>query len=139
MLKTGLDYPYVAKAMGGGLRNTLKAVDGIVAKRMMVGWGGKVAVIGRNMDDRVKKFAAGIKAETFSPTQEALDMFKKGDGSLLMKENKAWVQKLKDEGYTVYDVGLDPKYSNPHITGRNDQSKGEFYQMETKEIFNDKN
>ena len=126
----GIDYSTVRKWMGGGIKQVTTQSGGIVSTRMAQGWSSKVAVIGRNMDDRVKKFADGIGAEVFSPTQKALEMAKKGDSSLLMQENKAWVKKLQDEGYTVYDTGLDPNWVKKGNT-----SKGEFYEMETKELF----
>jgi hypothetical protein len=49
-----------------------------------------------------------------------------------LANNKKWIQGLKDEGYTIYDIGLDPKY-----TAKGDYSKGDYYDMETKEVFGD--
>ena len=45
-----------------------------------------------------------------------------------LANNKAWIQGLKEQGYTIYDLGTGPK---------SDQ-KGVFYGMETREIFGDK-
>ncbi|HEY8396597.1 MAG TPA: hypothetical protein VIK80_01570 [Flavihumibacter sp.] len=39
--------------------------------------------------------AAGIGAETLNPTKEAMDLYKKGVASLLMKENKEWHKNKK--------------------------------------------
>ena len=83
------------------------------------------------MEERVKSFARGIKAETFKPSKKASELYRKGDDTLLMKENKKWVKKIKDKGYTVYDVGLDPEF-----TSTGNMKKGDFYKMETKELFN---
>ena len=49
-----------------------------------------------------------------------------------MRENKAWAARIKKEGYTVYDIGLDPKY-----TSGGNFDKGPFYGMESLEIFGD--
>jgi len=116
----------------------IKPVDNLVAnnikaKRVLVGKNnGKIAVVGRGMDKRVNVFAEGIGAETFKPSKKALGLYDKGDKSLLMKENKKWIKRIKRKGYTVYDVGLDPKF-----TAKSDFSKGDFYEMETKELFGD--
>jgi len=107
-------------------------VGDVVADRMLVGEGDKVAVIGRNMTDRVQKFADGIGAETFKPSDEALEALANGDNTLLMTENTTWANKLVDEGYSVIDVGLDPKYTN-----QGNLDKGSYYQMETEVIFGD--
>jgi len=45
---------------------------------------------------------------------------------------QAWAEKIKNGGYAVIDVGLDPKYAN---VGNTD--KGPFYTMETHELFGD--
>ena len=54
---------------------------------------------------------------------------------------KKSIQKLKDENYTVFDVGLDPKYTSKGDYYQSPQStdfnKGDFYEMESKELFGD--
>ncbi len=124
----GVNYRTAMEIMGGGVKSINKTVNGITSRRMIKGWAnGKVAVIGRGMDKRVSVFANGIDAEIFTPSKKAMNMFNNGDDSLLYNENKAWIRKLKDNGYTIYDTGTGP-ISN---------QKGKFYGMETKEIFGD--
>jgi hypothetical protein len=106
--------------------------NGVNATRVRLGDPDLTAVIGRNMDDRVKIFGEGSGAEVFSPSLKATTSARTGDKSLLMTENTAWANKLNAKNYTVYDTGLDPKYS---AIGNYD--KGPFYTMETKKIFGD--
>ena len=58
-----------------------------------------------------------------------------------LNKNKEWVQKLKDEGYTVYDVGLDPNYSTRgdyyQTPYSKDIDKDIYYDMESSELFGD--
>jgi RHS repeat-associated protein len=122
MNKLGMDYGSVMKMMGGGAKSINKTINGITSTRMMQGWAkGKIAVIGRGMDNRVIPFAEGLGAE----------YWKGWDGNLSeaqnLLNNQNWVQGLKDQGYTIYDIGTGP-ISN---------EKGAFYGMETKEIFGD--
>jgi len=111
-------------------------VNGITAHRVRIGnANGKIAVIGRGQTDRVDEFAKGINAETWKGFDPNLS-----DAENLAA-NKAWVQKLKDENYTVFDVGLDPKYTSKgdyyQAPQSSDFSKGKFYEMESKELFGD--
>lgn len=113
-----------------------KTVNGITANRLRVGnANGKIAVIGRGQKNRVDKFAKGIGAETW----DGFDPLKSADENL--KANKAWVKKLKDEKYTVFDVGLDPKYSTKgdyyQTPNSVDYDKGDFYDMESSQLFGD--
>ena len=100
----------------------------------------KVAVIGTNMEKRVKPFAEmlekkGMKVETFKPSIEAKDEWKrltKGGKKYLsdeevyntrmFKENVRWREKLQKEGYDILDIG------------KNKEST--FYKMETDPIWN---
>jgi hypothetical protein len=116
------------------------------------GTNGKVAVIGRSMkaEGGVEDFGAELKrqghdVELFDkPSPEAQADFanrlkihreKVGDPnarlpdsevsqSVMFKENQAWAQKLKNEGYTVVDTG------NPSGAG-----SSPFYQMEQSILF----
>jgi hypothetical protein len=93
---------------------------------MMQGWAkGKVAIIGRNMD-RVNAFAEGVNGITWGGFNPSLSEAEN------LANNRAWIQGLKKEGYTIYDVGLDPKH-----TQKGDYGKGTYYGMETKEVFGD--
>ena len=146
LAKMGFDYGDINRMLGGGIKKIDKTFNNVTAKRKMTGWAeGKVAVIGRNMD-RVRAFANGVGATVdnggvFNPSDEAKKLAKEGNDKLLMKENKLWIEKLKDEGYTIFDVGLDPKYSNRgdyySTPSSQDYSKGEYYKMETQEVFDD--
>ena len=121
--RLGFDYGTVMKKLGGGVKKINKTVNGITSERVMQGWAkDKVAVIGRDQAARVDVFAQGINAETW----KGFDINLTKDQN--MENNKAWVQKLKNEGYTIYDTGTGPKSSD----------KGDHYAMETKEIFGDK-
>ena len=88
---------------------------------------------------------AGVRAETFEPSAQAeaelserLRAFREKPGnenaylpeeeirdSLMYIENKAWATKLRDEGYTIIDLG------NPN----NITSPSEFYKMELQILF----
>jgi len=125
--KMGFDYKTLCSMMGGGLKNISKSVDGITSTRMVQGWAkDKVAVIGRNMNN-VRKFAGGVDGITWGGFDKNLS------ADVNKANNLKWIQGLKDDGYTIYDIGLDPKY-----TAKGDFTKGEFYEMETKEVFGDK-
>jgi RHS repeat-associated protein len=64
MNKLSMSYGDVMRMMGGGTKSINKSVNGVTSTRMMEGWAkGKVAVIGRDMDNRVIPFADGIGAE----------------------------------------------------------------------------
>ena len=126
--------PFIGKTKYlGKIANVSVWVNEVKASRMLVGRADKIAVIGRNMDDRVKPFAKAIGAEYFIPSKKALKAFDAGDSSLLMKENTEWANKIKQEGYTIYDVGLDPNWVK-----QGSFEKGDYYEMETKVIFGDK-
>ncbi|GEQ85375.1 hypothetical protein ULMS_08830 [Patiriisocius marinistellae] len=121
--KMGFEYGDVNKMLGGGIKNNInETVNGVTAKRKMVGWAeGKVAVIGRDQKERVNKFAEGIGAETWDGFDINLPEAEN------IANNKKWIQGLKDEGYTIYDTGTGPKSPD----------KGAYYGMETKEVFDD--
>jgi len=108
------------------IESTSRVSNGIKAVRVRIGSSSKVAVIGRNMVGRVAVFAKGIGAEYWTGFKSSLSE------SANLANNRAWAAKLVREGYTVYDVGLDPKYM-----ALGDYSKGPFYRMETQVIFGD--
>ncbi len=107
----------------GKIVETDITISGVTATRVKIGTAkGKIAVIGRGQTGRVRIFADGIRGEIFKPSKSAVELNKSGDSSLLMKENLDWANRINREGYTVYDVGLDPKY-----TSRGNLDKGPFY------------
>jgi RHS repeat-associated protein len=149
-IQTSFDIISTVAPLGEGISVSLKGAeivyDGIRAERVLVGSSEKIAVIGRDFDTRVLKFAAGFEKqtgktiETFQATEEAqiawrglLDKYKGNvpdeivKGSQIFKENKAWAERVKKEGYKVLDTGLGTK-----------DAKGTFYKMETQTIFGDK-
>ncbi len=120
--------------------------NGVKADRIRPGTSGKVAVVGRSMDNAVGPYSkaldgAGFKPETFSGDQippDALsewNLLKKQyapdpippdvvQSSQMFKANQAWAQKLADKGYTVVDV------DNP-----GGQAASPFYEMEKQSLF----
>ena len=65
------------KGHSGKIIETNYSVNEVTATRVRIGSkNGKMAVIGRNMDDRVKVFAEGIGAEIFKPSKRASDLAK---------------------------------------------------------------
>lgn len=122
MNRLGMDYGSAMKMMGGGMKAINMDINGITATRMMQGWAkGKTAVIGRDMDNRVIPFANGIGADYWKGWDPNLS-----DAENLVN-NQKWIQGLKEEGYTIYDIGTGPKSNE----------KGDFYGMETSEVFGD--
>jgi len=101
-------------------------VNGVNANRVLVGASDKIAVIGRNMS-RVRGFAKGIGGKTWDGFDASLSQAEN------LANNKKWIQGLMDEGYTIYDVGLDPKF-----TSQGNFAKGAYYEMETQQVFGDK-
>ena len=121
--------------------------NGVKADRVRPGTNGKVAVIGRSMDKAVMPYTAGLQkeqnVETFSgdkispgaqlewsnlkkqyaPNPIPEDVVK---NSQMFQENKAWTQKLADQGYTVVDV------DNP-----SGEKASPFYEMEKQTLFGD--
>jgi RHS repeat-associated protein len=125
--KMGFDYKTLCSMMGGGIKNISKSVGGITSTRMVQGWAkDKVAVIGRNMDN-VRKFAGGVNGIVWEGFDKNLS------ADVNKANNLKWIQGLKEQGYSIYDIGLDPKY-----TAKGDFTKGDYYDMETKEVFGDK-
>jgi hypothetical protein len=120
--------------------------NGVKADRIRPGTSGKVAVIGRSMDNAVGPYSkgldgAGFKPETFNddqissaakaqwnelkkqyyPAKIPDDQLK---NSLMFQENQAWANKLADKGYTVVDV------DNP-----SGEKASLFYEMEKQTLF----
>ena len=93
---------------------------------MMKGWNAnKIAVIGRNMEDRVKPFAQKLEHEMGIPVHH-IQQWEGWSPNLSLEENRNWVKLLKEQGYTIYDVGVDPAYPPENEI---------FYGMEVLEIF----
>jgi len=120
--------------------------NGVKADRIRPGTSGKVAVIGRSMDNAVGPYSkgldgAGFKPETFSGDQIPPDAVSEWNllkkqyapnpipedvvrSSQMLKANEAWAQKLADKGYTVVDV------DNP-----GGQAASPFYEVEKQTLF----
>ena|GEM_PF-6730918 len=149
-LKTGIEVATAIVPIGEEVEISLEGIEtvynGIKAERALIGSSDKIAVIGRQFDERVLEFAAGFEKqtskaiETFNPSSDAITewsgLLKEYNQSVpeeitktskLYKENLQWAQKIKREGYHVFDTGLG-KY----------KTKGTFYGLETKLIFGDK-
>lgn len=124
-----------------------KTINGIKPVQVRPGTNGRVAVIGRGMGQRVGPYAQGLKrvgydVETFEgdnipveakedwarlqaeyePDQIPDDVAAK---SKMFEANKKWAEKLRDQGYTVVDIGT----SNPT------QGEGPFFAMERDILF----
>lgn len=109
----------------------------------------KLAVIGRQMEDLedrkgLKSFAGylqkevGVPVEYFMPSPLAVREWKalldnlEGnfpsneviEASEIFRENMKWADKIRNEGYSVIDNGLDPTY----------EIKSYFYEMELKKL-----
>lgn len=82
-----------------------------------------VAIIGRG-HDRVKVFQSGIKSETFSPSKAAVKRLEEhNDLSLMIEENKKWIESVRKRGMTVIDLGMG-----------NAREVGPFYKVELLEM-----
>jgi len=148
VIKTSFDVVSTFAPIGEEVEVALKGTEivynGIKAERVLVGSSNKIAVIGRDFDARVLKFAAGFekqtgtKIETFRASAGAKlgweRLLKQYGGnvpediaktSTIFKENLAWAEKIKKEGYKVFDTGLGSK-----------DASGTFYGAEVKTIFN---
>jgi RHS repeat-associated protein len=149
-IKTSFDVISTVAPIGEGISVAFKGAEimygGIKAERVLIGSSEKIAVIGREFDKRVVKFASefekqtGKTIETFQASNAAKaewsQLLKKYGGNIsddiarqsqIFKENLLWAEKIKNEGYKVFDTGLGAK-----------DAKGTFYGMETKTIFGDK-
>ena len=82
-------------------------------------------VIGRNMEERIHPLAKeltenGVKTESWNGFDPLLT---EGEN---LASNNAWIQSKIDDGYSVIDAGLDPKYTSQGKT-----EMGPYYKMET--------
>lgn len=140
--KFDVHYKTVASWLGGGLQQISKtfshasAYGGTInASRVMKGFGeNKVVVIGRNMDDRVVPFAEYLSQE-LGYNVVTIKQWIGWNSNLTVEQNRTWVQQLKNEGYTFYDIGLDPQFTSGHATGTPNFNEGDWYSMELNEIF----
>jgi RHS repeat-associated protein len=133
----------IGKGISVALRGSKIVYGGIQAERVLIGSSEKIAVIGRDFDARVLKFATefekqtGKTIETFKASKGATEQWqsllskyegnvpdKIAKSSKIYEENAKWAQKIKDKGYKVFDTGLGSK-----------DGKGTFYGMESKTIF----
>jgi RHS repeat-associated protein len=82
----------------------------------------RVILIGQNQDARVIPVAQATNAETFKASDAATDQWKnlkeQYNGqqipeetvkqTMMYRENQDWIQKAKEQGATVIDIGTDP-------------------------------
>ena len=103
----------------------------------MKGWGtNKVAVIGRNSDDRVIPYGAMLSKELgFTVSTFAFDKNAGYTREQILALNQQWVNFLKSHGYTIYDIGLNPRYTSGAATGSPNFDEDIFYKMELDNIF----
>ncbi len=74
--------------------------------------GGRVAVIGENMEGRVKSFASQYGYETMRDLPNSMPKTEK------LSLNREWINSRMDKGYTIIDLGPARGYANyPYITG----------------------
>ncbi|MDR2410535.1 MAG: hypothetical protein LBE13_20830 [Bacteroidales bacterium] len=99
-------------------------IAGIKIVNIRYGTNGKVAIIGRNMTDRVVPVAEKIGAEHWTGFSDALSETEN------LANNRTWIRAKLSEGYTVIDIGLDPKYVEI-----GNLSTGPHYAMELLEVF----
>lgn len=104
-----------------------KIAPNTTVKRIRQGTNGKAIVIGRNMDDRIIPAAKNINAEYWTGFDSNLSP------EVNVANNKKWIEEKIAEGYTVVDVGLDPRYKT--LTGNMSLSKGVYYGVETEVAF----
>ncbi len=96
-------------------------------KRIRQGTNGKAIVIGRSMDDRIIPAAKNINAEHWTGFDS------KFSPEVNVANNRKWIEEKIADGYTVVDVGLDPRYKTS--TGNMSLSKGAYYGVETEVAF----
>ncbi|WP_439505824.1 hypothetical protein [Sediminibacterium sp.] len=135
LYKYGIHYKIVTNWLGGGLQliNKTYLHNGypITATRIMKGFGEKkIAVIGRSMNARVIPFATYLAAELGVPAVTWTSYNPLLSDAQNIANNQAWLKLLKEEGYTFYDIGLDPFY-----TAQGNFDEGLYYSMELNEIF----
>lgn len=133
----GNHFPYktICYWLGGGLQQINKSFvhngKTITANRMMKGFvENKIAVIGRNMEGRVKPFVDKLSNELGIPVLMWQGFDDNVTDKINVLNNRAWIKALKEEGYTFYDIGLDPFYTSQGIF-----DEGLFYSMELDEVF----
>ncbi|TAJ54350.1 MAG: hypothetical protein EPO58_08840 [Chitinophagaceae bacterium] len=142
-LMTRLDnyvpYNKICKWLGGGLQNIAKSYYNsstgkyVTAARKMQGWADKkIVVIGRNQADRVNFFRDQLKSELGSDyTVITFNANPTATADQIFQDNANFIKYYKSEGYTFYDVGLDPSFP---VTNT-DADFGPYYLMEVLEVF----
>lgn len=96
----------------------------------------KVAVIRRSMDTRVNPFASNLSNELGVPVLTWTGFNSALSEAQNVANNRTWIKSLKEQGYTFYDIGLDPGYTSGQLNGGiPDFTEGAFYAMELDEIF----
>lgn len=141
--KFHLPYKTVTSWLGGGVEIISKSFShpaayggSITANRVIKGYAkDKIAVIGRSMDDRVIPYAQYLSQE-LGINVTTIKQWSGWNSNLTVEQNRTWIQKLKNEGYTIYDIGRDPGFLSGALTGGTpDLSYGDYYLMELEEIF----
>jgi hypothetical protein len=138
--KFGVKYNTVAGWLGGGLQQASQSFNHqiveagvtrtitITSNRKMVGWAAdKIAVIGRSQDKRVEPFAQMLSQELGVHVHNIKE-WPGFSSALTVEQNTQWVQMLKREGYTIFDVGNDPDFTPSHSP---------YYAMELFELFDE--
>jgi TANFOR domain-containing protein len=136
-------------------------INGVPVVRLMEGYNGKIAIVGRKMEyvrqvaDDLKKLGKQVElfekttafnglgynklAEIETDWQHALVMYGQNGVipydklkiTLWYKENQRWAKWIKEQGYDIYDLGDNPGL----FTNAPDRSA--FYDIEKIEIFGD--
>ena len=117
----------VRNALGKSATASFRVGDEIAGQtivRIKQGTNGKYIVIGRTMPERVIPTAKAINAEHWTGFNSALSQAEN------VANNRIWIRTKLSEGYTVIDIGLDPKFVN---VGNLDP--GVYYAMELFEVF----
>ena len=143
-LENYFPYAKIARWLGGGITYSTKTFSNssvfsgvITSERQIIGWAnGKVAVVGRSMEERVKPFANSLQQELGVPVLYWTGFDKNLDINLNLENNRTWLKSLKADGYTFYDIGLDPFHTSGAASGLVNMDKGLYYSMELNELFN---
>jgi hypothetical protein len=114
LYKTNLTSPKVntllsdIKKMNPGENPAKININGENVDRIIVGLNpnAPIAIIGRG-HGRVKGVQVAMNSESFSPSKVAVKLLEeKNDISLMLEENRKWIQSVKDRGMTILDLGM---------------------------------
>lgn len=134
-----LSYAKFCKKLGLGLKNKQVplncSVNGeyksITSQRIMEGWNPKkITIIGRSQDDRIEPYKKALKNKLGNDYDIVTIKDLPGWNPNIeesLEINRNWIRQLKEDGYTFYDLGFDPRFPT--------KGNSEFYNMELSEIF----